>query len=162
MSFSLKHAAMAVFATVVACAAEDSTDNGPPPPAPETLFDTLPAATPDKLRGVWKTTTTQGVVTLELRIRFTERYVVGAAKCTVKDSDQSVLVGGSTGLVTQALDAASGKVEMGSLGFQKTENNLQCGASLPGDNYDFTIEEGTLSFRTATARLSTTFTKIGD
>src|SRR4051794_40984149 len=96
-STAIRAAASAAFLILTACAADDG-DKLPPPPAPETLFDTLPAATPDKLRGVWQSTSTQPNGTVEIRLRFIEHYLVGAAKCTPKGSDTSVIAGASISL----------------------------------------------------------------
>lgn len=161
MSSSTLRAAVAALALLTACSSGGAEDDAPPPPAPETLFGTLPAATPDKLRGVWQSTQTQENGTVEIRLRFVDKYLVGAAKCSAKGGPE-VIAGGSIGLSTTALDAATGKVTFGTLGFQKEENGLRCEVALPGDTYDFTIADGALSLAKGNARLSTTFTKIGD
>lgn len=163
MSSSILRAAIAAALVLGACSSDSSSSSGPPPPAPETLFDTLPAATPDKLRGVWENKQDQSGGSIDLRVRFIEKYVVGAAKCTATGSDTGVIAGGNIGLVTTDLDAATGKIEFGTLGLSKTENGLQCEASLPGGTYNFTIKDGALSLtRSDGAVLQGSFTKIGD
>jgi hypothetical protein len=159
MSSIKSRVAAVAFLVLTACASEDDSD---PPPAPETLFDTLPAASPDKLRGVWQSTQTQQNGTVEIRLRFMEKHLVGAAKCLAKGSDTPVLAGGSVGLDTSALDAATGKVTVGTLALQKQEGNLICQLSLQGNTYDFTIENGTLTLAVGNAKLNTVFTKVGD
>lgn len=156
-------AAAACFASLLltACSSDDG-DKLPPPPAPETLFADLPAATPEKLRGVWQNTSKPQGGTVELRLRFMEHYVVGAAKCTADGSDTPVIAGSSIGLETTALDAASGKATFATLGMVKEANQLHCEASVPGAAYDFTIKDGVLSFTTSNAKLNVTFTKVGD
>ncbi|MDF2697799.1 MAG: hypothetical protein K0S65_6182 [Labilithrix sp.] len=160
-SLSLR-AAAAAFLVLTACADDDTADDGPPPPAPETLFDMLPAASPGKLRGVWQSTQTQPNGTVEIRLRFMEKYAVGAAKCVATGSETAVLTGGAVGLETTALDAATGKLTVGALGFQKQEGNILCQVSLPANTYDFTIEGETLSLAVGEAKLNTSFTKVGD
>jgi hypothetical protein len=158
----MTRAAIAIAFLLTACSSDDNTDSGPPPPAPETLFETLPAASPEKLRGVWQSTQTQPDGTVELRVRFTDKYLVGAAKCLAKGSDTPVVAGGSIGLETTALDAATGKVTFGTLGVLKEEGGLRCEASLPGNTYDFRIEGSSLSFSVGNAKLNLALTKIGD
>ncbi|MBX3205432.1 MAG: hypothetical protein KF764_10205 [Labilithrix sp.] len=162
MSSLVTRAAMAAFVLLTACASETDGDSPPPPPAAETLFDTLPAATPNTLRGVWQTTQTASNGTVELRLRFMDRYVVGAAKCVATGSDTPVIAGGSIGLDTTALDAATGKLTIGSLGFEKQEGNIKCQGGLQANTYDFTIEDNTLTLTVGNAKLNAAFTKVGD
>lgn len=159
-SIGIRLASLALLA-VTACASE-SDSSAPAPPAPETLFDTLPAATPDKLRGVWQSTQTQTNGTVEVRLRFTDSYLVGAAKCVANGSDTPVIAGSTIGLDTTALDAATGKLTIAALSMQKQEGNLVCQAGVPGNTYDFTIADGTLSLAVGDAKLNTSFTKVGD
>ncbi|MBX3198586.1 MAG: hypothetical protein KF894_10670 [Labilithrix sp.] len=162
MSSLATRAATAAFLFFTACASESDGDAPPPPPEPETLFETLPAASPNTLRGVWQTTQTASNGTVELRLRFMDRYVVGAAKCVATGSDTAVIAGGSIGLETTALDAATGKLTIGSLGFEKVEGNVKCQGGLPANTYDFTIVDDTLTFAVGEAKLNAAFTKIGD
>ncbi len=159
-SIGIRLASLALLA-VTACASE-SDSSAPAPPAPETLFDTLPAATPDKLRGVWQSTQTQTNGTVEIRLRFTDSYLVGAVKCVANGSDTPVIAGSTIGLDTTALDAATGKLTIAALSMQKQEGNLVCQAGVPGNTYDFTIADGTLSLAVGDAKLNTSFTKVGD
>lgn len=161
MSSPLHRAAIAAGLFLFACSSS-SDDSGPPPPTPESLFQGLPAATPDKLRGVWQTTQDASGGTVELRLRFVEKYLVGAAQCTTTDKSVSVIAGASIGLDASGLDAATGKVTFGALTLHKQENGLDCQAALPGNTYDFKIDGGTLSLSVGDAKLNTTFTKVGD
>jgi len=156
--------AAGAFLLLAACSSDSNdADSTPPPPAPETLFDTLPAASPNVLRGVWGNTQNQATGTIEIRLRFVEKYVVGAAKCTPKgEGATSVIAGGSIGLATDALDAATGKLTIGSLGFQKQEGNLLCQVSLPANTYDFTVADKTLTLAVGAATVSPSFEKVGD
>jgi len=149
------------FVVLTACGS-DSDSDAPPPPAPETLFDTLPPATADKLRGVWQTTQEQTNGTVEIRLRFTDGYLVGAVKCLANGSDTPVLAGATTELDTTALDAASGKLTIGALSMQKQDGNLICQGGVPANTYDFTIAEDTLTLAVKDAKLNTSFTKVGD
>jgi hypothetical protein len=159
MSSPFLRALTATFLVLTSCASND--DDGPSPPAPETLFETLPAASPGKLRGVWQSTQTQPNGTVEVRIRFMERYAVGAARCLVTGSDAPVITGDSVELETTALDAATDKLTLGALALKKQEGNLVCQASLPGNTYDFTIEGETLTLSVGDAKLNTPLTKVG-
>lgn len=161
MSSFWTRAAAVAFLSLTACSSDAGSDT-PPPPAPETLFDTLPPATAGTLRGVWQSMRTQPNGTVDLRLRFTDGHLVGAAKCIANGSDTAALAGGSTGLDTTALDAATGKLTIGQLVFEKQEGNLLCKAGLPGNTYDFTIADGTLTLAAGAAKLDTSFTKIGD
>ncbi|MBX3261137.1 MAG: hypothetical protein KF782_15745 [Labilithrix sp.] len=162
MSSLSTRAATAAFLVLTACTSEGDDDAAPPPPAPETLFEALPAASPNTLRGVWQTTQTASNGTVELRLRFMDRYVIGAAKCVVTGSDTGVIAGGSIGLDTAALDAATGTLTIGSLGFEKQEGNVKCQGGLPANTYDFTIVDNTLTLTVGGAQLNAAFTKIGD
>lgn len=160
---SYTHDALRVAALVVlsACSSDPSTSDDPPTPAPETLFDSLPAASPNKLRGVWSTTQEQAGGTIEIRIRFIEKYIVGAAKCSPKAGD-AVIAGGTIGLDTTALDAANGKVTIGSLVMDKKTDTVQCQAQVPGGSYDFTVEDAKLTLTMPNAAGSLQLAKVGD
>ena len=111
---------------------------------------------------MWQSTQTQPNGTVEIRLRFTDSYLVGAAKCVANGSDTPVIAGSTIGLDTTALDAATGKLTIAALTMEKQEGNLVCQAGLPGNTYDFTIAEGTLSLAVGDAKLNTSFTKVGD
>ena len=162
MSSSLLRLLVASTAVVLAACSSDDAASAPPPPAPETLFDTLPAATPNVLRGVFGNTQTQTNGTIEIRLRFMEKYVVGGAKCTPTGGGAPVIAGGSIALTTDALDAATGKLTIGALGFQKQEGNLLCQVTLPGNTYDFTVTGATLTLKVGAATVSPSFEKVGD
>jgi len=135
-------------------------------PAPETLFDTLPAPTPSKLRGVYQSTVEQPSGTVEIRLRFTEGNVVGAGKCTYKTAGvEPITVGGSVGVAAldaATLDAASGKLTITTLDFQKTVGQATCRAGLQGGSFDFKVEEDKLTLSMPNAVNSLSFKKIGD
>lgn len=152
-----------LLSTGLGCTSDAATNNGSVPPDPQTLFgDHLPAPTPAKLRGVWQNIQPQTNATIELRIGFVDRYLVGAAKCSAVNDGPMVIAGGSVGLDTAALDAATGKVTFGTLELLKEENGLHCELALPGNTYNFTIADGKLSFTTGDAKLNPIFTKIAD
>lgn len=153
-----------------ACTSDATSGSDVQPPDALTLFptpDLAPTTTPDKLRGVWQNSQAQTNGTIDLRIRFIERYVVGAARCTATNGP-TVIAGGSIGLDTADLDSdihagKTGKITFGTLGLLKEENGLHCEVALPGNTYVVTIaEDGSLSFTTGDAKLSLTFKKIAD
>jgi hypothetical protein len=160
MSSSLLRATIGgAFVVLTACSSDGTAASATPPPAPETLFD---AASPNVLRGVWGNTQEQPNGTIEIRLRFIDKYLVGGAKCTPKGGGASVIAGGSIALNTEALDAATGKLTIGTLGFQKQEGQLLCQVSLPANTYDFTVAETTLTLAVGAAKVSPSFEKIGD
>lgn len=161
-SSTLRGAALAAALVLVGCSDDPAGNTPPPPPEPETLFDALPAATPDTLRGVWGAVQEQEAGTIEMRVRFMEDYVVGAAKCTPAGGSASVIAGGSTGLVASDLDASAGTIEFATLGLIATDDAIRCEVTIPGGTYDFAIEDGGLTLTTSTARLAIPFTKVGD
>ena len=146
-------------------AACSSKDKGPSdsglPPDPETLFEDLPAATPNTLRGVWQSTRPENNGTTELRLRFMDKYLVGAAMCFTEGADLGVLAGDTTDLETSSLDTAAGTVKIGSLGFQKQDGIVSCVGGMPAATYNFAIVDNTLTLTTNNVRLPT-LTKIGD
>lgn len=151
-----------VSVSLVGCSS-DSSDT--PAPQPETLFDNLPAPSPNKLRGVYMSTVEQPSGTVEIRLRFTEGYVVGAGKCTFKAAGVDPIVAGgsvSVSLDNATLDAATGKLTMSNLTFQKTVGNATCQAGLQGASYDFKVEEDKLTLTAAGAVGALSFKKIGD
>src|SRR4051794_18420183 len=113
MSSLIARIAIGLFVLSTACTSSTSNGDSAQPPKPETLFDTLPAATPTTLRGVWQTIQTQTNGTAEVRLFFTDKYLVGAARCSATGSNTPVIAGGSIGLDTSALDAATGTVTFG-------------------------------------------------
>jgi hypothetical protein len=152
-------------ALLLGCSSDSDSDS-PAPPAPESLFDNLPGPSPNKLRGVYQTTVEQASGTVEIRLRFTQGYVVGAGKCTYKTAGvEPITVGGSVtvdALDNATLDAATGKVTIQTLNFQKTVGNATCQAGLQGASYDFKVEEDKLTLSVPGAINSLSFKKIGD
>lgn len=139
----------------------NSGEGTPPPPAPETLFDTSPPATTGELRGVWQSMRTQPNGTVDLRLHFTGGHLAGAAKCVANGSDTAVIAGSSIQQASKALDAATGALMLGELVFEEQAGNLVCKAGLPGNTHDFTIAGGTLTLAAGASKLDTPFDKIG-
>jgi hypothetical protein len=143
------------------CASDE--EEPPPPPSPETLFDTLPPPSPNKLRGVYMVSVEQSGGTVEIRIRFTDGYVVGAGKCTFKDASiEPIITGGSVRAAISSLDAATGKVTVPDLQFEKKTDRAICQAGLQGAEYDYKVEEDKLTLTSPKSVGELTFKKIGD
>lgn len=152
----------ALVLVLAACSSDE--ESKPPPPDYATVFDTLDPATPNKLRGVWETKTTlaDGTQT-STRIRFTEGYAVGAARCIPADKSRSVLTGGPADLETSALDAASGTLKMKALSYTTRDGAVTCQIALAGNTYDFSIADRRLSLTVANSGVaSVAFEKVGD
>lgn len=162
-SFAVR-AARAALVLLVACSCSGK-DKGPSdsglPPDPETLFEDLAPATPNTLRGVWQSTRSENNGTTELRLRFMDKYLVGAAMCFKDGADLGVLAGDTTDLEASSLDAATGTVTIGALGFQKEDGIVSCVGGMPAATYSFAIVEDALTLTTNGVRLPT-LTKIGD
>lgn len=168
---------IAVFATLLACSsdnkntgassssganADDGGGGGGGIPDPSVLFDPLPAASPDKLRGVWETKDTVDGVAIATRLRFTDDFVAGNARCT-SPAGKSLDAPNIAGIETTDLDKKDGTVAMpGGIAFAATEGDFKCTTSLPGGNLKFAITGTALALSLEGKDGSIAFTKVGD
>ena len=164
---------IAAVAVLLACSSDDksagassssgSSDGGAgAPPDPSVLFDTLPAASPEKLRGVWETKESSATGTITIRLRFTELYLGGVARCTTpagKTLDAPQVVG----IQTTDVDKKDGTFGMpDGITFAAAEGDFKCKASLPGGNIKFTIAATALKLSIDGVDGTIDFTKVGD
>ncbi|MBX3231780.1 MAG: hypothetical protein KIT84_44385 [Labilithrix sp.] len=170
-------AATAALALLFACSSDDDTpgggasstsssssssSTGGTPPDPSTLFDPLPPATPDKLRGVWETKESGDTGQIALRLRFTDDYIAGTARCT-SPAGQSLDAPNLTGIDSADIDAKEGVIAVpGGLQFSAADGDFKCNADLPGGDLAFVIEGTTLTLALEGAEGTLTFTKVGD
>jgi len=152
---------LTVTVSLGACSSDD--DAGETGPDYNTVFETLPPATPNKLRGVWaqKTTAANGAQT-DLHLKFTDGFLVGGARCFPPDKSRSVTIGGSSKLETTALEGSSGRFKIASLSFSTRDGDITCGTTLATNTYDFSIKENKLTLTITNVGSASTFDKIGD
>lgn len=137
-------------------------------PEYEALFDPLPAATPDVLRGVWGVTQTSDTGSANLRFRFTDGKLIGGARCTFNQQGATPLTTGqSTTLDVDGLDAKTGSFVPGSaLAFQTAGSDpglkTSCRGSLGLAEYTFEISGATMTLTTKQPPSTQILTKVGD
>lgn len=132
------------------------------PPDPSTLFDALPPATPDKLRGVWETRETGANGSIAIRLRFTEDYIAGVARCTTP-AGKSLDAPNLTAIDSADVDAKEGGLAVpGGLAFSATEGDFKCAAEIPGGNLAFVIEGTALTLSLEGEDGTLAFAKVGD
>jgi hypothetical protein len=150
------------------CSSDDATTPGGPRPEYEALFDPLPAATPDVLRGVWGVTQTSDTGSANLRFRFTDGKLVGGARCTFNQQGAAPLTTGqSTTLDVEGLDGKTGTfVPGGALAFQTAGSDpglkTSCRGSLGLAEYTFEISGATMTLTTKQPVSTQILTKVGD
>ncbi len=109
----------------------------------QALFATLPAATPDQLRGVWATTLKldEGQGQGELRFRFTDAKIVGGVQCTYTVAGAPPLLVGDSGAITTAdLDAKAGQFVLPTkLTFAGRRDVRSCSGAFNAATWKFTI-----------------------
>jgi hypothetical protein len=159
-AYGYEHLGVLTFA--IALGACSSDEEAPPTADPASVFETLGAATPNKLRGVWEQKSDDNGKTVQTRLRFAEGQAIGAARCIPADRSRSLVTGGGASLSTTALDEARGKFTLGAVNFRKTDGDLVCSVVFAGNTYDFTITEHKLALTTANSTASITFEKVGD
>jgi hypothetical protein len=153
---SLPIVAILVLSSVAACSDEDV-------PEPEDLFGSRPAASPNKLHGLYKVVAEEASKSTEIRLWFGEDSLVGAARCTpVSDKFQPITVGGKIKLETDGLDSASGQFTIGTLTMAKNVDEFYCEAGLRAATYDFKVEELKLTLTTPILADPLVYAKIGD
>jgi hypothetical protein len=150
-------AAVALLLSLTGCAAKkDLLDPG-------NLFGDADPATPNKLRGVYQLLSTDGNSNIEIRLRFTDHYVVGAIKCVPINPKFGPLdVGDKVNMGTDDLDAATGKFSVDTLSMTKDEDPIICEGGLVGDTYDFKVEDLRLTLKRPSVVTPVVYSKIGD
>jgi len=145
-----------------------SSDEPVTRPEYEPLFDPLPAATPDVLRGVWGTTQTSDTGSANLRFRFADGKLTGGARCTFNVSGATALTTGQSTTFDEMtnLDGKTGKfTPTAALSFQTTGSDpglkTSCTGSLPRAQYTYEIQSTTMTL-TAPGAQPQILTKVGD
>ena len=154
----LGFARVSLLAMVALSACSSDSDDGSAAPDFATVFDTLPAPTPNKLRGVWS----MGDASTTRHLRFMDGYVVGATRCISADKTRSILVGTSAKLETSSLDAATGTFTIGALHARKQDGDITCALSVAGNTYDFVIAERQLTLSVLNATATNSLATVGD
>jgi hypothetical protein len=135
-----------------------------PAPAVASLFEPLAAPTPDRLAGVWSTTTTNSDGKSELRFRFAEGQVVGGVRCTFTSRNDRVITVGQVGRLTLGdVDAKQGQFLLEQeLLFSETAGDLNCSGRLANVTWFFTITGTTLTLSAPELAGAVGLTKVGD
>ena len=153
---------VSLFVLVMAMAAAGCGD--PDPPAPETLFAGPAGASPNKLRGVFQAIVDEPGMSTEIRLRFAEGFLVGAARCTPKARGLAPIdVGGTVGMETDNLDDKSGSFSLPTaLVMDKTVDGTSCQAGLRAGSYSFNIDELRLAVTPPAVVEPLLYGKLGD
>jgi hypothetical protein len=169
--FALRAARLAgplLFASIVLGCSSDEAAEPAARPEYEALFDPLPAATQDVLRGVWGVTQTSDTGQANLRFRFGDGKLIGGARCTFNQQGATPLTTGqSTTLDVEGLDAKTGTFVPGAaLAFQTAGTNpglkTSCRGSLGLAEYTFEISGATMTLTTKQPPSTQILTKVGD
>lgn len=128
------------------------------------LYGTLPAATPDKLAGVWSSVTKAETGDADVRFRFASGKLTVGVRCTyAARPGEMVTTGGSTTLATTDLDAGFGQFRIGErLSFRAQEGELECRSQFENLSYSFQITGTTLLLGATEAPGTAALTKVGD
>ena len=153
-----------------ACVVEDvgatgsGSSSGAAAPEVNALFEPLAAPTPDRLGGVWGTTSTNASGRADLRFRFADRKVVGGVRCTFTTrNDRTMTVGQVGTLAVGDPNAKEGELRLGSeLAFSDTEGDLKCEGKMQNVSWLFSITGTTLVLSAAELGGSVSLTKLGD
>jgi hypothetical protein len=146
---------------LTACSSSGPSDA---PPAYDALFDPLPQATPNTLRGVWSYTVQNPEGPAELRFRFTDNLVLAGVKCTYSRPGYGPLI---TGQSKQAqitgLDAAKGVISLSDgLTFQVHPDARVCQGTLAKDDYNFNVVNTVVTLTVPGISGALVFGKVGD
>ena len=154
-----------LFLFLALASACSSSDDGPAAPDADTLFATRRGATPGVLRGVWGRTTIDDKGSTELRIEFTDAFVIGGARCVPPGASASILAGKSVRGKITGLDADKGSVTIdAALAFNSREGDIVCQAAIASapTTFAFTVTGTQLTLGAANSTVTSSFTKIGD
>ena len=126
-------------------------------PDPSTFFDSLPAATPDKLRGVWENKATQSNVEVATRLGFGDGFIGVAVKCTPPGATAFDVVGYDI----DNPDTANGQFEYPGVTVSSDAGST-CGVQLPDGVLEYAVTGTTLKLTQDGADGEIAFTKVGD
>lgn len=129
-------------------------------PDPSGFFETLPASTPDKLRGVWENTTTEGTTKAQLRLGFGDQFIGVALRCTPA-SGSAVDVNDVVAYDVDDVDGPTGQFDYAGIN-EATDAGVTCGVSIPEGIIDYAVTGTTLKLSRLGEDGSIDFTKVGD
>lgn len=139
--------------SIAGCSEDDS---------PDALFSPDDPPTPNILRGTYRLIVDEPGLTTEVRLRFTDDAVAGAARCDSKAKKGStVIIGGDVELHTDALDEASGRFDVVDLVLDKNVGDISCQAGLRAGTYDFQVEDLRLSLTSKDLPAPLIYEKVG-
>jgi hypothetical protein len=135
-----------------------------PAPAVKALFEPLAAPTPDRLAGVWGTTSTNADGQAELRFRFAQNRIVGGVKCTFSSRGNKVMTVGQVGELTFGdVDAKQGELRLGrELEFTESDGDLRCSGKMANASWVFVITGTSMVLSAVELGGTIGLTKVGD
>jgi hypothetical protein len=135
-----------------------------PAPAVKELFEPLAPPTPDRLAGVWSTTSTNANGQAELRFRFADKRIVGGVKCTFSSRGNKVMTVGQVGQITFGdVDAKQGELRLGrELEFSETSGDLRCEGKMANVSWVFVITGTSMVLSAVELGGTIGLTKVGD
>lgn len=150
---------------MVGCTVSSSAD-GPPeaPAASRALFESLPAATPDTLRGVWSFKVEGATANAEIRFRFTDGKIIGGVLCTSNAGDPIMTLGAEVASTSDDLDKKTGSFTMAATLTMdgKDRNGNTCNGKLDAANWAFVVTGTTVKITSIDPKGSSSLSKVGD
>lgn len=144
---------------LVALVGCSSTD----PPAPEALFGNHPAATENKLQGVYEIEVDEPSQVITIRLGFVEDTVVGAVRCKPKSDAPALEAFGSVEISTDNIEDANGSFEvLEPLNMTNTQGDVICEAGLRPGPYRFAMNGLILALTTPNLQEPINYGKVGD
>lgn len=130
---------------------------------PEALFEELDDPTPNVLRGIYRVIVEDGNLTTDLRLRFTEDTLVGAAKCMPKNPAFSPMeVEATSAMSATNLGGAEGDLTVDALDAVKEQRGLFCQLGFRAGTYKYKLEELKLTLTSPDIAVPLIYEKIGD
>jgi hypothetical protein len=138
-----------------------TTPSGDASPEVQALFGTLPAATPDKLRGVYGEVVNANGSSTDLRFRFDKDRIVGGVKCTV--SGKELMVGGTATIDPIDAEAKTGTIKLSqALVFATEKDGVKCTGRLDAATWSFTVTQKLLEMKPQGLEGYVKLDKLGD
>lgn len=127
------------------------------------LFDDLDEPTPNVLRGVFQTSGTDGNFDIDVRLRFDDDVLTGAAKCRPRNPKfKEMDLEGEVPLEVSDLDAAEGEFTIPTLSMSADQGELICEAGLRAGTYSYKVEDRKLTLRNKDVAIDLIYGKVGD
>lgn len=155
---------LAAMVMMSAACTVNAQDDSAASPQTKALFAELPAATPDKLRGVWSLKSQGNAGDAEIRLRFTDGKIVGGVRCTTKAGAELLTVGGEVPATTDDLDKKSGSFTMKTTLQMdgKGSDGQTCQGRLDAAEWGFVVTGTNVILSSIEPKGTASFQKVGD